>query len=322
MLLARELPNLGRLFDDEAGLALLRETLRLAQGHPKLLELADGQAADRAALAARVAAAGDELADRAEVLDAFFAVDVPRQGETRQEDEDFVAALRDWTGRVAGGLPPAAGLLLAFLCRLEPEDRQRQIVETVWPHFLTRLGEGHAAAVAARAEPELGLPAALAALERAGLVAVVHPELDPAQVARLAAALAGDAGDLDPAALPGLLAGFMAGAATYTIHPGVAEAARAGAGPGLLDAADVELGDYHVAMFLQSAGAGDGGPGRRGGRQRPPRRALPAAPGALGGGVHPAGADAPARQQPGQPGLSPCRCCAASSRPRRAPSGG
>ncbi len=157
-----------------------------------------------------------------------------------------------WTGRVAGGLPPAAGLLLAFLCRLEPEDRQRQIVEANWQDFLTRLGEGHAAAVAARAEPELGLPAALAALERAGLVAVVHPELDPAQVARLAAALAGGAGDLDPAALPGLLAGFMAGAATYTIHPGVAEAARAGAGPGLLDAADVELGDFHVAMFMQA----------------------------------------------------------------------
>ena len=84
VLLARELPNLKRLFDDEAGRALLQQTLRVVQGHPKLLELADGLAADRPALAARVAAAANELADRADVLDAFFAVGVPREGETRQ----------------------------------------------------------------------------------------------------------------------------------------------------------------------------------------------------------------------------------------------
>ena len=50
VLLARELPNLKRLFDDEAGRKLLQQTLRVVQGHPKLLELADGLAADRAAL--------------------------------------------------------------------------------------------------------------------------------------------------------------------------------------------------------------------------------------------------------------------------------
>jgi hypothetical protein len=93
VLLARELDNLKRLFDDEGGRALLRETLRVVQGHPKLLELADSLAAERTALGQRVAAAADELADRADVLDAFFAVGLPREGETRQDDTDFVRAL-------------------------------------------------------------------------------------------------------------------------------------------------------------------------------------------------------------------------------------
>ncbi len=52
-LLARELPRLRGLFDDADGLALLRVALRVVQGHPKLLELADGLAGDRAALGAR-----------------------------------------------------------------------------------------------------------------------------------------------------------------------------------------------------------------------------------------------------------------------------
>ncbi|MEJ2209515.1 MAG: CHAT domain-containing protein, partial [Anaerolineae bacterium] len=47
VLLARELPHLRRLFDDEAGQELLYQTLRVVQGHPKLLELADGLAGDR-----------------------------------------------------------------------------------------------------------------------------------------------------------------------------------------------------------------------------------------------------------------------------------
>jgi hypothetical protein len=269
VLLARELPHLKGLFDDAEGRALLYQTLRVAQGHPKLLELADGLARDREALAVRVAAAAaDELGERAGVLDAFFAIGGPNEGETRQAEAGFVQALRGWTERLAGDLPPAAGLLLAFLCRLEPEDRQASVVETVWPHFLTRLGQEHPAAAAAQAEPEAGLPAALVALQAAGLVAVERPELDPSQVARLGGALAqwaaqaGEAAGLDPAALPGLLAGLATGATRYTIHPGVAEAARAAADPVVPQATDVELGDFHVAMFWRGLkGEMEGGGG-------------------------------------------------------------
>jgi len=250
VLLARELPNLKRLFDDEAGRALLQQTLRVVQGHPKLLELADGLAADRPALAARVAAAANELADRADVLDAFFAVGVAREGETRQQDADFVRALQGWTAGVAGALTSTARLLFAFLCRLEPDDRRQDIVEITWKHFLARLGEGHAVAAAALAEPEQGLPAALAGLEAAGLVGAERPAIDPEPIEKLKAMLADHAelGSVDPAALQGLLDAYAARATTYAIHPGVAEAVRAAAEPAVLAAADVELGNYHYAM--------------------------------------------------------------------------
>jgi len=253
VLLARELPNLKRLFDDEAGRALLQQTLRVVQGHPKLLELADGLAADRPALAARVAAAANELADRANVLDAFFAVGVAREGETRQQDADFVRALQGWTTGVAGALTPTAKLLFAFLCRLEPDDRRQDILEANWKDFLARLGEGHSVAAAELAEPEQGLPAALAGLEAAGLVGVERPAIDPEQIEKLKAILADHAelGSLDPAALQGLLDASAAQATTYTIHPGVAETVRAAADPAVLAAADVELGNYHGAMVLQ-----------------------------------------------------------------------
>jgi len=254
VLLARELPHLKRFFDDEGGRALLRETLRVVQGHPKLLELADSLAADRAALAQRVAAAANELADRAGVLDAFFAVGGPHEGETQQDDADFVRALQGWTARIAGGLSPTAGLLLAFLCRLEPEDRQQSIVEANWEDFLTRLGGEHPAAAAALAQPEQGLPAALAALQSAGLAAVERPQFDPAQMAGLQEALLAQAGQAEQTEgfdLAALLAGLAAQATTYTIHPGVAEAARASAEPAVLDAADVELGDFYSAVFHQ-----------------------------------------------------------------------
>jgi hypothetical protein len=251
VLLARELPNLRRLFDDEAGRALLRQTLRVVQGLPELLRLADGLAADRATLTARVAAAADEVADRADVLDAFFTVGGTHEGETRQEDADFVRALQGWTAGVAGVLSPTARLLFAFLCRVEPEDRRQDILEANWKDFLTRLGPDHAVAVAALAEPEQGQPAALTGLEAVGLVDVERSAIDPAQIEELKALLAAHAdqgSDLDPAALPGLLTALAAQATPYTIHPGVAETERAAADPAVLAAADVELGDYHIAM--------------------------------------------------------------------------
>ena len=170
MLLAQELPNLAKLFASRPRQLLLQRTLRIVQGHPKLLELADGLAADASALAGQVAAAEREAAagpaGRASQLDIFFApvrglpegVEV---GESRQEEADFVAALRGWTGGVAARLSPAAGLLLPFLCRLEEPDRRSGIVQANWGDFLKRI------------DSPIGddsLESALAELATAGLV--------------------------------------------------------------------------------------------------------------------------------------------------------
>lgn len=224
VLLARELPNLKPLFEDEAGRKLLRESLRMAQGHPKLLELADGLATDRRALSRRVEAAADRWSDRTDALDAFLAPGGEREGETRQGEEEFLVALKDWTAGVVGGLPETARLLFEFLCRLEPPDRTHFIVEANWKDFLERLGDEHPAAQAALNEPEEGLPAGLEALEKVGLVEVERPE-------------------------SGQEGGDSGGSTTYGIHPGVAEAVRAAADPFVLAAADVELGDFHGAMY-------------------------------------------------------------------------
>lgn len=235
VLLARELPHLRRLFDDAEGLELLRATLRLVQGHPKLLELADKLADDRQRLRAHLRAV-EEVAD-AGALDAFFA---PGAGETRLEEADFSRALAAWTRDLMAGLPPEAQLLLAFLCRLEPEDRMAQIVEAVWPHFLRRLGR-----------PEADWAPALDALSAAGLVGVERAEALPEGLLAQLAQQAAEAG-LPPEAVQGLLAQLRAAAATYTIHPGVAEAVRAGADPAILDAADIEVGNFHGAMCEQA----------------------------------------------------------------------
>ena len=73
VLLARELPNLSKLFSDEEGQELLRHTLLVAQRNPMLLELADSWAADRDTLSTRVTAATEAQARGADFLDALRA---------------------------------------------------------------------------------------------------------------------------------------------------------------------------------------------------------------------------------------------------------
>jgi hypothetical protein len=247
VLLARELPKLDALFGDPPGLALLRQTLRVAQGHPKLLELADGLAADRQKLAERVAAAEREAVGQGEALDAFFAAGLPQEGETRRDDAGFMRQLQTWTAGVAATLPPTARTLFQTLCSLEAEDRRRDVLDSNWKDILTRLGENHPQAQAALAEPGLGLAAALEALARAGLVGVEPPpEPDAEQQAKLEQILAAQS---PPLVLADWLDGYRLSNTVYTLHPGVAEAARAAADPALRTATEIELGNYHIARF-------------------------------------------------------------------------
>ncbi|HEY2284236.1 MAG TPA: hypothetical protein VGH88_00690, partial [Streptosporangiaceae bacterium] len=115
--LARELPGLRGLLHADAGPVrdsghearvagdrdLVRRVLRVVQGHPKLMELADAAAVtDPAGLATRVTAA--EAAAGGSVLDAFF-----RDGITALGAGQFLDSLAAWTTAALDGLPgPAA----------------------------------------------------------------------------------------------------------------------------------------------------------------------------------------------------------------------
>jgi tetratricopeptide (TPR) repeat protein len=156
-----------------------------------------------------------------------------------------VRALRGWTTDIAAGLASTARLLVQVLCSLDPDDRRGNILDANWKDILIRLGEGHPDAQAALAEPAQGLPVALDALERAGLVGVERsPELGP----DCRAVWVGHwAEQSSPPSVDTMLDRFRT---FYTIHPGVAETARTAADAAVLAAAEVELGDYFAAAAM------------------------------------------------------------------------
>ncbi|NVM26698.1 MAG: CHAT domain-containing protein [Desulfobacterales bacterium] len=213
-LLARELPNLGRLLRGESvvGLAegrkLVARTLAVVQGHPKLIELAEGQAGDPEALAEHLERAAEVWAGGEGRLQAFFS-----EGESPFEAGEFLAALADWTQGLSATLPPAARTLFHFLCCLEEADRQSGIVEMVWPNLWQRLERP-------REAPDLA--ATLEPLAVAGLVEVEEIR---------------DFGSLPD--FRGL----------YRIHPGVAETGRREAGDDFQAAVDAELAAFWIAIY-------------------------------------------------------------------------
>jgi hypothetical protein len=162
--LARELPHLGALIRGELagvdrGVArrLALGVLNVAQGHPKLLELADGQAADPGRLSVLVEAGGRRGGRWAACGGVFTA------GESRAAGEDYLGVLGAWTDTVADGLDAGVRVLFWFLCCLEEDDRIQPAVEANWARLWARLGRD--------GDPP-GLDEGLAALAGRGLVAV------------------------------------------------------------------------------------------------------------------------------------------------------
>ncbi len=154
VLLARQLPHLGRLIrGDQTSRMLVRRTLRLVQGHPKLIDLAEAQAASPSALRAQVEQAEAALIDGGQALEAFF-----RTGNSDRSPQTFLDDLRRWTTAVAALLPAASRTLFHLLCTLEESDRDDWVVTAVWPEVF---GE---------APPDL--EATLGPVIAAGLVAV------------------------------------------------------------------------------------------------------------------------------------------------------
>jgi CHAT domain len=145
--LARELPNLRGLLHAgdvpvraPAGSAVavdrdrVRRVLRVVQGHPKLMELADAAAADRARLDAQLDSA--ERAAAGLGLDAFF-----RDGDSTLDPGQFLDALTGWTLNALDVLTPAAQLMAHFIACLEDDDRRPDIIEANWADLWRRLDQ-------------------------------------------------------------------------------------------------------------------------------------------------------------------------------------
>jgi tetratricopeptide (TPR) repeat protein len=141
VLLARELPNLRRLLDGQApgvdlgtGRELVARTLAVVQGHPKLLELADGQAGDPTQLQQRLAEANRSWAQGGIPLTSFL-----ERGEASASAEDYLRVLDGWTRSTALALPDDARLLFQVLCCLEEPDRLSLVLKATWAGIWRRL---------------------------------------------------------------------------------------------------------------------------------------------------------------------------------------
>jgi hypothetical protein len=231
--LARELPNLRDLLHADggpvrAGVAAdvdadrdrVRRVLRVVQGHPKLLELADAAAADRDRLDAQLTAA--EQASAGEQLEAFF-----RDGASTLDPERFLDALGTWTSTALSVLPEEARLMAEFVACLEDDDRQSAVVEANWGDVWRRLGR-------AGDPPEPG------------------PLLDVLAAAALIQPESSSVGQGQPAD------GAVQEPVRYRMHPGAAAAVQVAAGSEVGAAADTELGAFWESVSYQAWQREDG----------------------------------------------------------------
>ncbi len=144
VLLARELPNLAALtdaqpppagVDAEQARELAARVLTVMQGHPKLIELADGQATDPTRLQQRLDDADRTWLDRGTHLEPFLAGNDPAPTDTA-----YLAVLQEWTRSAATTLNPDATLLLQMLCCTEDTDRIQPVLDGNWADLWRRLG--------------------------------------------------------------------------------------------------------------------------------------------------------------------------------------
>jgi hypothetical protein len=219
LLLARELPNLCKLIygghpgiDRDTSRRLARGVLNVAQGHPKLLELADGQASISERLTALTEAGDQAWQDQGGLPDGFFTT-----GETSADPSDYLQVLAAWTESVTSVLSPGERDLFWFLCCLEDPDRERAVVEPLWPRLWHRLGRD--------GQPPL-LDQELAELAARGLTAI-------------------------------RAAGSNGESYQVHVHPGVAAAGRDQAGHGFQTAVDNEASAFWHAGYLFCSGKND-----------------------------------------------------------------
>jgi tetratricopeptide (TPR) repeat protein len=109
--------------------------LDVAHGHPKLLELADGQASHPERLTALVQAGGQAWQEQGKLPHGFFTADA-----ATTKPSDYLNVLAAWTNTVTDTLSPGERDLFWFLCCLEEADRFRLFVKIVWSPLWQKLG--------------------------------------------------------------------------------------------------------------------------------------------------------------------------------------
>jgi hypothetical protein len=183
LLLARELPQLGALIDGtlpgldpKTSRRLALAVLDAAQGHPTMLELANGQAADPAGLTQALAAADRAWTDKGGLPAGFFTT-----GSSTATGTDYLKVLRAWAGSVANGLPDVERIAFWWLCCMEENDRHGLTLKHTWADAWERSNRADG--------PPPDVDSAVAALAKRGLVTIlptnagndatygVHPEV-------------------------------------------------------------------------------------------------------------------------------------------------
>jgi hypothetical protein len=132
VLLAREWPNLRALIDTNPTLA--GRTLSVVQGHPKLIELANGLAANPGDLAERLDDADETWQVRGTRLEQFL-----RSDQSAATGDDYLTVLVGWTHTIVAALPGNAAILFQFLCRIQESDRRQDVAPVIWPHLWKNL---------------------------------------------------------------------------------------------------------------------------------------------------------------------------------------
>src|SRR5262249_51762868 len=123
----RRLPHLRALRGSgKAGVDAMRRILEIAQGHPKLLEMADAAASDTTELAAVVNDAARALPGGAR-LQAFLG-----SGESEVATSDLSAVLRNWTLSATSRLDDMSKVAFAALSRGMPQSRTVDVFAGVW----------------------------------------------------------------------------------------------------------------------------------------------------------------------------------------------
>lgn len=277
LLLAWELPNLTALAHGAVqGLAagqargLARRVLKLAHGHPKLLELADAQAADPARLSDALDSAEEAWRQTGVRPEGFFT-----PGGDIASPADYLLVLHAWTESVTARLPLGHRELFAFLCSLEEADRIRLVAMANWGNLWKRLelpGQ----------PPDVNQ--GLTALARHGLcsseaddqaLSMARREILHAYLERMEAfkqdvltrsESAGAPSPLELAQMASLetFILFNAGpdvepddATIYRMHPGISQAGRTQAGQVFQAVVDAELAAYWTRVALHARGNAD-----------------------------------------------------------------